>query len=79
MANKMLSYETLVHALAGVGVKCSLVEITYILIPSFQGNCIAMTLVLPLDTIRHRLVMDKNIRSKTLIGTFKELIGQEGV
>ena len=38
-----------------------------------------MTLVLPLDTIRHRLVMDKNIRSKTLIGTFKELIGQEGV
>ena len=38
-----------------------------------------MTLVLPLDTIRHRQVMDKTIRSKTMIGTLNELVSQEGM
>lgn len=44
-----------------------------------SGSCLAMTLVLPLDTVRTRLILDKSQESKTSIEKLKQLFNDEGL
>jgi len=43
------------------------------------GSCTAMSIVLPLDTVRTRLILDKNRQAKSTLATMKDLVSEEGI
>ena len=44
----------------------------------FQGSCVAMTLVIPLDTVRTRMILDETKKSKKITEVFIEILKEEG-
>jgi len=42
------------------------------------GSCVAMTLVIPLDTVRTRMILDETKKSKKITEVFIEILKEEG-